>query len=371
MNAKNLFLIIFFVYIAGFLAHAAILKKVVYGDGVYYFSWLRSVVIDRDIDFTNEYTYFGTSQPTTPSGLPGNKYTPGPAIIWLPVFMYIHSVFRGNGYELPYQIAVGISGVLMSIAGLVILFRTLVKFFDTHTSLLSIALLAFGTNIWFYGSLDTANSHPVSFFASSVLLALTLDNPPQPFVTGLAVAFGTLTRTQDAANGIVALARMKGTNILYFLAGSVAGFLPQIIAWQILYGTFLTSPYLSDTEGFTFTNPHIIDVLLGSASGWFFWTPVVLPGVLGLISLSKHGVTRLRLLLIPVLLQVYLISAWSTWWQGASFSARMLISSLPYIVFGFAQFLTMHKLTIVNRWYAVSIIALINAFAMVYFLLQV
>src|SRR5438552_1720015 len=62
-------------------------------DGVYYYVYLRSLVIDHDLDFTNEYTYYHVSTataPKTPTNLAPNKYAIGPALLWMPFFLAAH-----------------------------------------------------------------------------------------------------------------------------------------------------------------------------------------------------------------------------------------------------------------------------------------
>src|SRR3989338_163652 len=73
MKLTRWLLIVFVIYVLIFFSHALFLQKTVYGDGVFYYSWVRSVVVDRDINFTNEYAHFGVAAPVTPGGLPGNK----------------------------------------------------------------------------------------------------------------------------------------------------------------------------------------------------------------------------------------------------------------------------------------------------------
>ena len=123
ISPTAIFLFIVIIYFTGFFAHALYLKKTVYGDGVYYYSWLRSIVIDRDIRFNNEYRDLGGSQPMSKTGLIGNKYAIGPAIIWSPAFLLVHSFLHGDGYSLPYQLAVGLTSVCASIFGLLLLWR--------------------------------------------------------------------------------------------------------------------------------------------------------------------------------------------------------------------------------------------------------
>jgi len=75
------------------------------GEGVSFYVYLRSMAFDGDLDFANEYVAFGTDradprlfQPT-PTGLPRNVHSAGPAVIWSPFFAVGHLVatLRGEG----------------------------------------------------------------------------------------------------------------------------------------------------------------------------------------------------------------------------------------------------------------------------------
>ena len=129
MKVNTLFPLLFIIYILGFVLHASMLHKTVYGDGIFYYSWVRSAVVDGDIDFKNEYTSFSTSQPIMKTGLPGNKYSIGASILWYPWFVWIHTLVHKTGYEPIYQYGSGLVSVLYAFVGLVLLFRTLRKFF--------------------------------------------------------------------------------------------------------------------------------------------------------------------------------------------------------------------------------------------------
>ena len=154
MKRSYWFFLIAAVYLAGFFAHAILLKQTVYGDGIYYYSWLRSIVVDGDINFANEYVAFGADQQLTVKGLLGNIYSVGPAIMWLPQFLLTHRLLNSTGFTLPYQLTVGLTSVLYALVGLFLLYQTLAKLFPKTTARLTILTIAFTTNVFFYGSLD-------------------------------------------------------------------------------------------------------------------------------------------------------------------------------------------------------------------------
>lgn len=344
MKSTRWFLIIAAFYFLGFFAHAFLLQKTVYGDGIFYFSWVRSIVVDRDINFANEFTRFGVSAP-------GNKHPIGAPLFWLPWYAQAHATIRGSGYELPYQLLVGFTSVLAALAGSVLLYRLLLSFFSRTTSMLTVVSIALTTNLFFYGSLDPVNSHAVSFFAATAFLSFLFSKNVHPFLTGCALGFCALVRPQDAALGLLAIPRFivipahpserlrAGAGIQRkhafpkFILGAILTFSPQLLAWYALYGTPWTSPYLTRGESFDFLHPHILEVLFSPRNGLFLYSPMLLLGLIGFF-FWKH---RFRSVFFCAFLFVLFITAsWSTWWQGASYSGRMLVSMLPVLSFGLA-----------------------------------
>lgn len=348
MHYKHVALFIAICYTLGFFAHALVIKKTVYGDGIYYYTYVRSIVIDQDVSFANEYTHFGVSQPSTPTNLLINKHSIGPSLLWLPAFQAAHTIFRSDGYGLPYQLAVGLMNVGYALVGLLLTYLLLTKFANRTVSLCSVIAVAFATNLFFYGSLDTLNSHAVSFFASAVFLTLIFQKHKSWFFIGAALGLISLIRMQDVVYGVLLLPdfirplrngfRLQSdvTKKLAFLTfGFLITLLPQFANWQILYGKFWANPYINAQEGFNFLTPHILGVLFSLQSGLILWTPVILIGLIGL--------TRLPLMLVVFILELFIVASWSTWWQGASYSGRMFVSVLPLVAIGIANVFTYLK----------------------------
>ncbi len=368
-----MFLFIALLYFTLYLAHVALIGTSVYGDGVFYYSWLRSLVVDRDFHFANEYQHFHVSQPLSPRGVPGNKYSLGPALFWLPSYLSTHQLIRGDGYELPYQLMVGLSSVLASLFGLLLLFRLLCQYFSRLVSLTTVATVALATNLLFYGAVDPVNSHAVSFFAACLYLNLFFLPRPRAFAVGLSFGFLSSIRLQDLLFGLLLIPRRKRLQVSTLFLGFVIGFLPQLVAWQALYGTIWKNPYLAGGETFSFFKPHLLGVLFSSSNGLFLWTPATLLGFVGLL-FPKSRISHTHWLLAVFLLELYLIASWGTWWQGASFSGRMLVSSLPLLSFGLASvFERLQKYVLLRKLMLQLIVVpltVLNLLAIVHFLLK-
>ncbi len=325
-QAHRILIAIAALYIAGYAFHAWYLRKTVYGDGSYYYAWLTGSA---------------------------SKFSVGPAIAWAPVYIATRSEF-----------AVGAVSVLAAIFGLTLLYTMLAQSFSPAVSIASVAAVALASNLLFYGSLDAVNSHALSFFAVTVFLAMLRCR--RWFAVGATLGVVALMRAQDLAFGILIIPLLTKKTVLPVAAGFLLAFAPQLAAWQLVSGKFWVSPYLV-REGFILTRPHILDVLFGRGNGLFLWTPAAMLGAAGLITFKRYAY------LIVFLAELFIVATWSTWWQGASYSGRMFVSSLPLLAYGIAhvfswletrRFGLLHFFLII-----VAPLSLVNAVSILYFLL--
>src|SRR5690606_7901633 len=106
---------------ACFVVSLVLVNPYLRGDGNGYYAWLRSPLIDGDVDFGNEYLHADplfrsafvdeTGAPTpamrTPTGKVENQWSIGPALLWAPAFGVAHLAARAgvapaDGLSPPY-----------------------------------------------------------------------------------------------------------------------------------------------------------------------------------------------------------------------------------------------------------------------------
>ena len=103
------------------------------------------------------------------------------------------------------------------------------------------------------------------------------------------------------------------------------------------------------------------------SSGLFLWTPLIILCVVGLFYFEKKNTTIGLPILILFLFELYAVASWSTWWQGASFSGRMFVSSLPVLAVGLGFLLSQKKIG--RRMEILSLLlAVINPIVIIIFL---
>lgn len=391
------FIAMFFLFV--FLSRYLIIGQAIYGDGIYYYAYTRSIVKDGDLNFENEYEHrYGPDTnnskqeleksefaPDTQTGHLANKYPIGPGLIWIPVFSIADAAanvlsnyykdFPNTGYSDIYQISVGVFNVLTVFLGLIILYRLLLVYFSSKTSLLTIIAVALGSNLFYYSAIDAINSHPLSFVFASVYFLTFFKKgvKDKHIILGLTSGILALIRTQDIIFilfTVLTIATEKTgfkekikKSILSILVFSFV-FIIQLLSWKLIYGSYFALPYISSNEGFNFLEPHIVELFFSSKIGLFIWTPIYIISAIGFILTNKKFPNVVYFFIIA---QVYLISSWSGWTQGESFGVRMLISVLPLISIGIAAFID--RIRPLTALILVFFLIIFNLSAILYFLL--
>jgi hypothetical protein len=133
--------------------------------------------------------------------------------------------------------------------------------------------------------------------------------------------------------------------ILTLTVGMVVGFLPNAIFDYLVFGNPLLPPNLAGSVSDTMPLLSITNLLsklwfyLGSpSSSIFLFTPVVLYGILGILSLKKSNPWLMRLLTIIPTLQLLHISSMETI-GGFQYGPRYLLPTLACVTIGIAVWL--------------------------------
>jgi hypothetical protein len=125
-------------------------------------------------------------------------------------------------------------------------------------------------------------------------------------------------------------------------AASVIGYLPQAYAYNALNGQ--PGPTEVVSRKMTWTSPHFFSVLFSPEHGLFFWTPLAIVSVAGLIWLSvgRRGLATAdgrwlgRLALVMFGLQVYISGCVESWTVAGAFGQRRFVAVSPLLALGLA-----------------------------------
>lgn len=354
---------------------------VVRGDGVGYYAWLRSPLLDGDWQFDNEYDDLnpmrsGTTGVRTPTGARANPWSVGPACLWAPAVVSCHVLvkvgafgnFTADGYSLPYQLAVALTGLGAGLAALALMFAICRHFADIVSAAAGASLLALGSTFTYYAAVEPSVGHGPG---AAVLLLFVWywlrdfggTSARRWLVLGVLLGVSAMTRWQLAAYGIVLLGELAWLALaadqrpslkrFAFLGASLAvgllvGALPQLIAWKVVYGSWLVEPMRLARNWFA---PDVWRVLMSPDRGFFYWTPLVAVAALGmpLLILNGPAVRRVQagLLVLAIGFQVYALAAITGTgvWVGSAFGYRQLTESAVLLAPGLAALFALRR-----RW---------------------
>jgi hypothetical protein len=359
--------------------------RALYGyDDQFYYATLRSVVFDHDIEYTNElhdlgpYPKLVADTPRLPTGYMSNKYGIGWAVVAAGPYLLTHGVLMllsclgvgggWTGYEAPYQLAASLSHVTAGWLGIVATYKLMRRYVQTWPAMASTMLVLIGSPLLFYCIVYVGMAHACGFMAVAYFtyLAVTLAEDTTnriPTAWWRWVAMGLLA---------VLMAMIRGSNIVFWIPAILPlyaiyhrtktqplqayqttrallwiflGALPlmaiQLAYWRILFGQFL--PYTYDNETFYWLHPNLVGYLFSHRHGLFFFSPVCLLCVAGLIALIFSRDRRLYILrfltiagLLSGVVLVYVNSAWWCWWFGDGFGNRSFVEFSPFWMIGLA-----------------------------------
>ncbi len=295
------------------------------------------------------------------------KVTCGVAILCAPFFLATHAMALASGVSADgfgdfYVRGAVIPPVFYFILGLWFLYLFLLHYFKRWLSLLTVFLVALGTNVYYYGLVEGWMSHIFSFFLFSFVLYQLkrfLDEGMVPFrrflVVAVAISLAVLIRPTniflllwlillDAATLRDIWKRilffLRPVYFLSFLFTGILIFVPQFIYWYYLSGKLLYFSYPG--EGFFYwKNPMIFEVWFAQLNGLFVYNPLALLMVAGILWMIVKRIANGWFLLLFFLLNSYIIGSWHVWFFGGSFGSRPFAEFFALFALGLAYFLSM------------------------------
>lgn len=366
------------------LVHYFMTGFVVYNDGRGYYTWLRSAVIDRDVNFTNEWTYYNTthskfasgqraesvSSLKTPKGYMVNIYLIGNAIMWAPFYLTAHAAslllnaagfaVRTDGYGFLYEMSVGIASLIYGFLGAWMIYKFCKKWFESKTAVLATIAVWYGTAFFWYHAAEPSMSHMNSIFLTALFTHLWYNTlgkrtKVQWLALGLLLGLIYLVRQQEVLLGLLPafelikrLAKKVNFDTIRktAIASALLGIgifiitLPQMLIWKRMYGSYLVYSY-GDPETLKYwywTMPQILPLFFSQAAG--MWrVPIMLLSIIGLFLFAKRVKGVAWYFAAVVLAQVLIVSAWTGWPIG--YGVRYLLGMSIFFALGAAQLIRM------------------------------
>jgi hypothetical protein len=362
----------------------------VFGDGLGYYTPLRSLLFDGDLRVGNEYAYYSQSASNFGGGMrvPGpipeySKYTLGLGIVLFPFFGLGHLLALlleamgqtgiANGMTWPYELMYCLGSISLGIAGLVLAYKMARRFWGETASAIAVGGIWFASPLTYYLCLEVSMSHAVSSFLVALFLYLSLTRPwiqerRSQIGLGMILGLAAWVRPQDSLFLVVpVLLGWLGTEqtvgrtrswqlnfqklrhpaylraILVMLSMAALMQIPQMLIYLWQYGGLNQIPYLEEGKArgygnsFHWLQPALWQVLFSGHRGLFTWHPLTLLSMVGLVWATRPLPRLAGSLLIAFALQVYFIASWWCWWQGASVGGRMFANCSFLFVLGLAS----------------------------------
>lgn len=293
------------------------------------------------------------------------KYSSGLAILYAPFFGIAHIWAKTGGYLVdgmshPYQASIAWGCMLYALAGLWVVRKFLLRYFEDKIVAITIICVAIGTHYLNYASFDSPMSHGPLFLFFALILLFTdnwYKNPTlkNSFILGLTCGFAVMTRpTEIFCLLLLFFWKIESINkasikaryqflfkdnwavMKWFIIAFIIGGLPQMLYWQIYAGRPLEYSYQG--EFFNFNGKYLLKCFFSYRKGWLVYTPMMIFALVGLYQIYKKERLLFNSIILFFIFNTYVIFSWKCWWYGGGFGQRAMIDSYPVLMIPMAVF---------------------------------
>lgn len=275
----------------------------------------------------------------------------GMAYLYAPFFLAGHGIaqltpFAGDEFSPPYKIALILSCLFYFTIGLIFLRKVLRKYYSELVTSISLLIIVFGTNLLHYVTEEPTMTHAYNFALISVFLFLIikwLQKPGIKYAILIGALAGLITLIRPSNILVVLLLVFWGVSsirelgsrigfyfrnihlVVMMIIGFILVWLPQFAYWHYVSGSLFLYTYGSDGQGFFFDNPQVYHLLFSYRKGWFVYTPVMFIALFGFYFLYKDKRGIFWPVAIYLVITVYILASWWSWWNGGSFGLRSFV----------------------------------------------
>jgi len=348
-------------------------------DGKDYYVYLPSVLIDHDLDLSNQMVeHYGREfeqrmiDNRTPRGYVADKYPIGVALTLAPPVLLSHAicvpmhritgwkVFRPDGYALTYQLLVLAWLEFLGYCTLVMWDLLFVRYVcqDGRWVALGISCIALGSPYTFYFFTEPLVAHTSSIFWVTATILLVVRMREDADQNRIAAA-----RVAELSFCVAMALITRPTNVLLFpflvwllerilskhLLPRALALLPlaivcaspvflQMWVWHQMIGPWITFSY-EQHERFFFGTPRLWQTLISTRNGLFVYSPMLLLATIGLIwqFITSREARRNEFVLCALgslVIIWYFNSAWWSWWFGDSWGGRAFTEMMIVFAIG-------------------------------------
>lgn len=343
--------------------------KTFYGDGLGYYLYLPATFIHadykniyeepKDMELPSSVIWYFEQQRTqavrTADGHALNQYTYGTALMELPFFLiaYAYESWQAapnTGYSTVYAYALKASTLFYSLAGLLLIFIILKRYFSSNQALLSVVLIFIGSNLLWFTLRQFGMAHIPIFFLYALLLLLTMKVHEQPsrrlfiaigFITGLItiirpadviclfIPFLYGVYNKDSLKTKRAFLKQHRAKLGIAMLCFIIPIIPQLCYWKALTGSYFFDSY-GGNQQFYWLSPKIIPGLFEGRNGWLAYTPLMYLSLIGLLLYKRINKWAL-VILITLPLYIYITYSWFCFNYINGFGSRPMIHLYPLL----------------------------------------
>ena len=343
--------------------------RVIESDVKVYYAYLPAVFIYHDLSFSfvdnnkeiRDKLYLIKSN----TGKKTVLTTMGLSIMYAPFFLIAQATspligYKADGITPPFKFALVISALFYVVFGLFFLSKVLLKYFSKTTITITLLSIVLGTNLFYYTTREAPMSHAYSFSLICIFLYFTIKWHESPtykktIIIGLLAGLIVLIRPSNIV--VLVLFILWNISTIKELLARPAYFLrvyrliilmilsffiiwiPQFIYWKFVSGSFLFNAYEYTGGKFFFNNPQIYNFLFSYRKGWLLYTPIMILALTGILALRRQAHGLFIPILVFVLINLYIISSWYSWWYGGGFSQRAMVDTYGVMAISLASFL--------------------------------
>ena len=352
-------------------------------DGIGYYAYARSLLIDHNLQFAGDWKQSGglflvssnedghsVLKATTKTGHLPNHYSVGPAILWSPFLSAAHiSVLvldrlgweiESDGFSQPYLVSMALATAIYGFLGLWLSFQMARSFVDEKWALLATLGVWFASSLTVYMYADPSWSHALSAFCVALFLWYWLRTRDARTIVQWAVLgaisglmlevyfantvflivpfLEAVPAYRDAirvpANRAGALFKVLQPHAMCSAAAVIA-LLPTFITREIIFGSPFDSGIYTQ-HAWNWRSPAFWPVLFSPSHGLLVCTPLLIPAIAGLFLLWRQT-AKVGAYFLASALGFYCLIAFYPWWNGViSFGNRFFVSLTPLFVIGLA-----------------------------------
>jgi hypothetical protein len=348
-------------------------------DGEGYFVYLPSLVVDRDLDFSNNVDVTDFSDNTIPNfntktelGYLRNKYPIGFSLSVSPAYGVAHvltvvghavlpsRIAKPDGFGVIYQVLTAGMVALFGFWAMVLADRTVVRSMTIDGRAVGLAVLLFwvGSHYMYYYARHPFMVHVVSGFWVTCVVYLWMDIRErlreheldwwQPLALCFCFTMAVVCRNTNVfilplLIHLVWVTIREGMveQLMRHFPLALLGLVPmalQMTVWHTMTGRWVTYSY--GDEAFYWERPQLIRTLISSRHGLLSWAPLLILSFVGvalyLFGKQGRGKPLLWNLLVSFLLLWYVNSAWYAWSFGHAFGARAFLEISTLFIIGLA-----------------------------------